>query len=1176
MRRTSHPQILRAVHQFHASVEKGDGVTNGISFTQRLLRELGLKSEIFAVDIPKDLQHKIRSYREYSTSICADDELLLVHYSMGHNAHDWISSVARRKILVYHNITPPHHLSSEHLRHYARLGRKQLALWGAQLSLRHELPLFEAAITDSDFNASDLYGSGFDTTGIKIETIPLLVDLQKHRKELGASHTPPLPKSAALEARILFVGRLARHKCQDELIRTFNLIRRGLSRPARLTLIGGGDPEYRANLHQLVDKLRLNDMVDILGKVSDRILAENYRNADLFLSLSEHEGFCMPLIEATIHQIPIIAFGGCDAIAETLGGGGIILPCKDHEVVAAMAVRLLEEPALRRTVLSGQTANLKRFEPGPLRSQLQKFLRTLHCELPNVQPVPEIKNRTIDYRIEGPFTSSYSLALVNRELGLALSRAGKNVELRSVEGEAGQFAPDERFLAANPGVAALSAHSSAPGIEAAPADVCLRNMFPPRPDDIRAARIRGLACYAWEETGFPRTYTEAINRSLDLVTVTSSHVKQVLQDNGVYTKIAVVGDGTDHLKRATAPPSQALVAASLKFDIQGFRFLHISSCLPRKGVDILLKAWAQLSKDPTWQASLVIKTLPNPHNRAPQMIEECRKTDPQMAPIILLQEEMSADEIAQLYAQCDALVAPSRAEGYGLPLAEAMLAGKPVITTGWGGQTDFCTEKTSWLVDWSYDWAETHLSVHASVWAEPNLEDLVRQMHLVRTATKSELQTRIDAAQDLLQRTHSWDHVAARVNDAVASISSNELDIDNFLPKVALVSTWSSRCGIATYAAAQVAVIPTSHLKIFANTDAVPLVPDAENVERVWRADLQDDLNPLLSALKAYNADVIVFQFNFGFFKLDALSRCIDELRDAGKAVHLVLHSTSDVNKPDLKISLRDASAALSRVTRLIVHSLDDLNRLKKFGLHRNAMLLSHGVPVLPSKTLEDSLPGEVGFRTRKAFGLHKSPLIATFGFLLPGKGIQELILAHRLLLTKAQRLWNRTPHLLMLNALYPNPSSERERDACVAAIQEQGLDKHVTMITDYLPESEALSLLQMSDLIVYTYQASQDSVSGAVRLGLASGRPVAVTPISIFEDVASVTHKLPGFSPNDICLGVETILRSIGAWGKSPFGTKVMTEDAKLLCDKQEKWIEECAWPTVATRFWNMLRATR
>ena len=137
MRRISHPQILRAVHQFHASVEKGDGVTNGMLFTQRLLRELGLTSEIFAVNIPKDLQHKIRSYREYSTSVCADDELLLVHHSMGHNAHGWISSVARRKILVYHNITPPHYLSSENLRHYARLGRKQLALWGAQLSLRH-------------------------------------------------------------------------------------------------------------------------------------------------------------------------------------------------------------------------------------------------------------------------------------------------------------------------------------------------------------------------------------------------------------------------------------------------------------------------------------------------------------------------------------------------------------------------------------------------------------------------------------------------------------------------------------------------------------------------------------------------------------------------------------------------------------------------------------------------------------------------------------------------------------------------------------------------------------------------------------------------------------------------------------------------------------------------------
>jgi glycosyltransferase involved in cell wall biosynthesis len=875
-----------------------------------------------------------------------------------------------------------------------------------------------------------------------------------------------------------------------------------------------------------------------------------------------------------VHQVPVLAYGGGGAIAETLGEGGLILTRKEPAEVAAAAALLLEEPGIRRRVVEAQTANLARFEPAQLRERLGRFIEGLGFCLPKPTAYRGTVASKMAYRIEGPFTSSYSLALVNRQLGLALARTGKSVELRSMEGAAGDFHPDSAFLSANPEVATLVGRADEPGIIAAPAEICLRNMFPPRPDDIRAAELRGLACYAWEESGFPRAYADAMNRSLDLVTVTSGHVKRILQDSGVHVPTAVVGNGADHFERIGRMPDRKAAEAMLG-NAPGFRFLHISSAFPRKGIDVLLTAWERLSQQGEWQASLVIKTFPNPHNRVSELVEQFRKNCPSLAPVVVIQDDLDEGEIRGLYEACHAVVAPSRAEGYGLPLAEAMLARKPVITTGWGGQTDFCTEETAWLVGWSFAYAKTHLGVFDSVWAEPSTDDLVRQMRSVRSASPDALVPRLRAAENLIRSRHSWDHVAARVQSAVSEVRHAPSAVALRLPKVALVSTWASRCGIATYAEAQAAAIPASQLTVLANEDASPLRPDTPDIRRVWRTGLQDDLSRLAAAITDCDPDIVVFQFNFGFFRLDALGPLIESLVIAGKSVHVVLHSTADVRRPDLNISLQEAAPSLAQATRLIVHGLDDLNRLKDFGLSRNALLFPHGIPTVPGGHNGDNASLQAAARARKVFGLDNRPVIGTFGYLLPNKGLRELIQAHQILCKAAQEERAQAPHLLLVNALYPDAVSEQECEACRSLIRELDLDGAVTLITDYLPEAEALSLLRIADAVVYSYQQTQESVSGAVRLGLASGRPVAVTPLPIFGDVSEVTHMLPGRSPPELAQGLKNLLREAGKWGRLSCPSSEAACSLSETGARQAEWIATYSWPNVARRFWSVLRAT-
>lgn len=951
---------------------------------------------------------------------------------------------------------------------------------------------------------------------------------------------------------ILYNGAFDPRKNIDRLIKAYALLPQALQNEYQLVLVGKLSAQMLLILEGLAKSLKVHSRIVFTNHVNDKDLLSLFQLATVFVFPSMHEGFGLPALEAMSCGIATIG-SNLTSIPEVIGRDDALFDPLDEKAIAQKMEQVLSNADFRAELGAFGLAKAQEFgwartaqitlqaftdeyqartkrtglaptltwaqQQAQFEAQYQELLAqiaaiapsghspsqkdliaTAACIAANQTNLERIARATIlpkvlHWRIEGPFDSSYSLALLNRETARAMRDLGHFVSLHSTEGP-GDFLPATEFLEANADL--LSLYNNSLQFSDLDADVSSRNLYPPRVEDM-SARMNMLHHYAWEEAGFPASWVEHFNQYLQGMTCLSSHVQKIMIDNGVNIPLAVSGCGVDHWERIVADPTYVVSGKT-------FRFLHVSSCFPRKGAQILLDAYGKVfSKND--DVSLIIKTFANPHNEVHTWLANAKAQNPNFPDVQIIEADLTESQLKALYGQCQALVAPSYAEGFGLPLAEAMLSDLSVITTGWGGQLDFCNPQTTHLIDYSFELADTHFGIFDSVWAKPDVDHLALLMRQVQQEPAQERLERAARAKQLLAKQFTWKAVTQRLIDAARSYAPIK---KRSAPKIGWVSTWNTQCGIAMYSASLVQELSADAV-IFAPLLGALTNPYEQDegfeVVRCWQIGNKDtSLEPLANALIDHPVDILVIQFQWSFFEVDELGRFIEQQLALGRKIVLMMHATIDPVEAMPHQKMGNIAAVLARCSRILVHTPADLNRLKNVGLVDNVAIFPHGItqtpPALQSSTKTTT---------------HPFIQIASYGFFLPHKGLIELIEAIGLLRSKGVDV-----RLHMVNAAYPAPVSQEHIALAKKKIAELGLKSVVTLTTDFLDDADSLALLSCADLVVFPYQGTQESSSAAVRTGLASGAPVAVTPLAIFDDVAPAVYVLPGITPAQIASGIE------------------------------------------------------
>lgn len=349
-------------HQILVSASAGDAVTNTARAYQETLRKVGT-SEIFARFIDPRLNGTVSQLSDYERRAHPDD-VLIYHSSIGEPAvADWLLHRPERLVLVYHNITPSHYFRDLDPQFAALLegGKRELVM----LRDRVAMPL-----AVSQYNADELAALGYKDVRVS----PLPVDGQRLRRE---QHDPGVERRLKdLEGpMVLFVGQLMPHKRPDLLIQAFHILVTKLTPSANLCLVGRGNRRYGDALAAFAAELQLP--VQIPGWVTDSELASYYRAASCFVSLSEHEGVCVPLVEAMALDVPVVA-RACAAVPETAANAALVLPPDEDAPLVAEALHLvLTNEPVRKMLIARGRERVAAFDANDAHARLLSLLMDL-------------------------------------------------------------------------------------------------------------------------------------------------------------------------------------------------------------------------------------------------------------------------------------------------------------------------------------------------------------------------------------------------------------------------------------------------------------------------------------------------------------------------------------------------------------------------------------------------------------------------------------------------------------------------------------------------------------------------------------------------------------------------------------------------------------------------------
>jgi glycosyltransferase involved in cell wall biosynthesis len=323
-----------------AAAAPADAVTGQALAWQDALRRRGVGGEVFAEHVHPRLAGRVRPLADFRPGA----EPVLLRMSLWSAAVERAVEVPRERLgIVYHNITPAHLLKRTNpgLATLCARGRNALPDLAGRVSV---------AIADSGYNARELEGAGFPDPVV----VPLLLDVP----------AAPPPRAGEPAPRVLTVGRVSPSKRIEDVVRAVAVLRRHLVPAARLDVIGSweGEEGYRAALGRFVSRLGLDDAVRFHGRVGDAERDRAYAEGGAYLCMSEHEGFCAPLVEALGRGLPVVA-RDAGAVAETLGGAGLVVPGRDAALAAEALAAVLARADLRAELAARATRRLAELAP---------------------------------------------------------------------------------------------------------------------------------------------------------------------------------------------------------------------------------------------------------------------------------------------------------------------------------------------------------------------------------------------------------------------------------------------------------------------------------------------------------------------------------------------------------------------------------------------------------------------------------------------------------------------------------------------------------------------------------------------------------------------------------------------------------------------------------------------
>jgi glycosyltransferase involved in cell wall biosynthesis len=337
------------VNQWVPAAHRGDAVGDNARALRDLFREEGHDADVFALTIDDDLRHEIVPW---SDSAARDGDVTILHYAMPSPLTSAFATLAGGRVVSYHNVTPPSFFApfDRDLARLTAIGRREIRSLVGRVDL---------AVGDSEYNRRELESMGFTPTAV----MPLLLDVEGLRHEARVPAVERLLQDGL--ANILFVGRLAPNKKIEDHIKLAEHYKRYVDSFYRFIFVGRDDavPAYGRALRALVSEYQmLPERFWFTGPVDRRDLAAYYRNAHAYVSLSEHEGFCVPLLEAMSMDVPVLAYGAA-AVPETMGGAGLTFVPKDLELAAELLGVLVYDQDVRSAVIEGQRRRVREFAP---------------------------------------------------------------------------------------------------------------------------------------------------------------------------------------------------------------------------------------------------------------------------------------------------------------------------------------------------------------------------------------------------------------------------------------------------------------------------------------------------------------------------------------------------------------------------------------------------------------------------------------------------------------------------------------------------------------------------------------------------------------------------------------------------------------------------------------------